>query len=415
MRIMSRTSPMVAAAFAALAATTATADDCAIEGSGSVRILANDFTALRLIFDRVEECASDAVEVTRNETTEHKNIQVPSLTTDPAAYTVAVIANGSVVPLLNEGLVRPLDDLVERYGQQLAPHQLIRVDGQVMAVAFMANAQHLVYRSDLLEANGIEPPTSYEELIAAADVLMENGVEAPFLANFKSGWHMGEEFVNMYLGMGGEFFEPGSARLAIQNETGIATLEMLKALSERMGPDYATFDTNVNSATWLGGDGAFMTMWGSAVGRMIDEDGEAPEVARATVPVGALTVGGGTVPAATLWWDGFTIATNVSDEDASVSFQAMMHGIAPELAEQHPMEATWLIEGYEPTPAAAGVFATMEANARPYPMLPYIGLLHMAAGENLSEYLQGTEDAEQALADIATAYEAAAREGGFIE
>ena len=413
MRTVLRTSAALAAS--RLAATAATADECTIEGSGSVRILSNDFAALHLINERAEECASDAVEVTKNETTEHKNIQVPSLTTDPAAYTVAVVANGSLVPLLNEGLVRPLDDLVERYGEQLAPHQLVRVDGQVMAVAFMANAQHFVYRSDLLEAAGVEPPTSYEELIAAADALEANGVEDPFLANFKSGWHMGEEFVNMYPGMGGEFFEPGSARLAIQNETGTATLEMLKALSERMGPDFATFDTNVNSASWLGGDGALMTMWGSAVGRMIDADGEAPEIARATVPAAALTVGGGTIPAATLWWDGFAIAANVSDEDAAVSFQAMMHGIAPELAEQHPTQATWLIEGYEPTPAAAGVFATMEAGAKPSPMLPYIGLLHTAAGENLSEYLQGLESAERALADITTAYDAAAREGGFIE
>ena len=35
----------------------------------------------------------------------------------------------------------------------------------------------------------------------------------------------------------------------------------------------------------------------------------------------APTVGGGTIPAATLWWDGFTIAKNISDEDAEASFR----------------------------------------------------------------------------------------------
>ena len=90
----------------------AAAAECTIEGEGSVRILANDFQALHAVVSRAAECASDSVEVTTNETTEHKDIQVAALSTNPAAYTVAVVANGSLVPLLNEGLVRPLDDLV---------------------------------------------------------------------------------------------------------------------------------------------------------------------------------------------------------------------------------------------------------------------------------------------------------------
>lgn len=399
----------------ALAAGSAFADECSVEGSGSVRILSNDFTALHLVNERAEECASDAVEVTKNETTEHKNIQVASLTTDPATYTVAVVANGSLVPLLNEGLVRPLDDLVEQYGDQLLPHQLVRIDGKVMAIAFMANAQHFMYRKDILEENGIEPPTSYEDLIAAADTLKEAGVANPFLANFKTGWHLGEEFVNMYSGMGGEFFEPGSAQASIENEKAVATLEMLKQLTERMDPDYATYDTNVTGPSWLGGEGALMTMWGSATGAMIDENSEAPEVSANTMPAGALTVGGGDTPAATLWWDGFTIAANISDEDAAASFQAMMHAIAPDLATEHPTAAAWLIDGYQPTPASSGVFATVQAGAKPYPMVPYMGLLHTALGENLSEFLQGQESAEQALADATAAYNVAAKEGGFID
>ena len=50
----------------------------------------------------------------------------------------------------------------------------------------------------------------------------------------------------------------------------------------------------------------------------------------------------------------------------------------------------------------------------PYPMIPYMGILHGAIGENLSEFLQGSESAEQALSDIEAAYIAAAREQGFL-
>ena len=71
--------------------------------------------------------------------------------------------------------------------------------------------------------------------------------------------------------------------------------------------------------------------------------------------------------------------------------------------------------GYEPAPTAEGVFATANAGAKPYPMLPFGGLLHTAAGAELNDFLQGKESAEQALADIEAAYTTAAKEAGFIK
>ena len=64
---------------------------------------------------------------------------------------------------------------------------------------------------------------------------------------------------------------------------------------------------------------------------------------------------------------------------------------------------------------AGGVFATASAGAAPYPMIPFMGLLHSALGDELSGFLQGTESAEQALADVEAAYTAAAKEQGFLQ
>jgi ABC-type glycerol-3-phosphate transport system substrate-binding protein len=391
--------------------------DCGIE-EGSVRILSNDFTALHVVAQRAEECASGTVQVTKNQTTEHKTIQVPALTTNPASYTVAVVANNSIVPLLNAGLIRPLDDLVEEYGQNLQESQLIRVNGQVMAIAFMANSQHLYFRESILEEAGLEPPATYEEMLANAEVLREQGImQNPLAANYKPGWDLAEEFVNMYMGFGGEFFVPGSAELAIQNEQGVAALEMMKALSEFMHPDFVTYDTNAVKPIWEAGEVAMMgTGWGSRAGAFIDPAEGFPEVAADTAFARAPTVGGGEIPASTLWWDGFTIAKNISDEDAEASFRAMVHGISPELLEDPTAAAAavWLIPGYEPTPAAVGVVANLEAGTKPYPMVPYMGLLHTALGDNLAEFMQGEESAEQALEDVTQAYNTAARESGFL-
>jgi ABC-type glycerol-3-phosphate transport system substrate-binding protein len=404
-------------ALAALAVSSAAWADCGIK-SGSVRILSNDFTALHIVASRAQECASPTVTVTKNQTTEHKTIQVPALTTNPASYTVAVIANNSIVPLLNAGLLRPLDDLVEQYGQNLQDSQLIRIDGKIMAIAFMANSQHSYWRPSILEQAGLEPPATYEAMLANAEVLREQGImQNPLAANYKPGWDLAQEFVNMYMGFGGDLFVPGSAELAIENEQGTSALEMMKSLSEHMHPDFVTYDTNAVKPIWEAGQVAMMgTGWGSRAGAFIDPAEGYPEIAADTAFARAPTVGGGDIPASTLWWDGFAIAKNISDADAEASFRAMMHALSPELLEDPTAAAAavWLIPGYEPTPAAVGVVANLEAGTRPYPMVPYMGLLHTALGDELAEFMQGQESAEKALADVTQAYNTAAREAGFL-
>ena len=388
---------------------------CAIEGAGSVRILSNDFEALRLLNAATEECASDTVTVEANATSEHKNIQVPALQANPAEYTVAVVANNSIVPLLGEDLIRPLDDLVAQLGQQLTEQQLIRIDGKIMAIAFMANGQHLVMRRDLLEQAGVEPPSSYEDILAAAEKLREAGVATPLAASNSAGWDLAAEFVNMYLGTGAEFFEPGTATLAIDNDQGRQALQMMRDLTQYMAPDFASANADAISQMYRDGNVAVENNWGSLAASLIDPEKAQAEVVENTIFAAAPTIGGGTIPAAALWWDGFTIAKNISDEEAAASFQAMMHAIRPEMATQNPDAAVWLIDGYQPGPAAVGVVANAQGGARPYPMVPWMGVLHEVLGTELADFLQGKEDADKALQDVTAAYTAAAQQAGYLQ
>jgi len=94
----------------------------------------------------------------------------------------------------------------------------------------------------------------------------------------------------------------------------------------------------------------------------------------------------------------------------------LTHGIRPEmLNEETSPLAVWLIDGYQPTDASQGVFAAAKMGTTPYPMLPFMGLMHSALGNELADFLQGKESAEQALADVEAAYTAAAKEKGFLE
>jgi len=381
---------------------------------GSIRILSNDFPALHAVNDRAQRCAGSNTEFILNQTSEHKNIQVAALTANPAEYTVAVVANGSIVPLLSGGLLRPLNDLVAKHGASLSPNQLITVDGEIWAIAFMANSQHLFYRNDILESASIEPPQTYEEVLAAAKVIKDSGLmEYPLTLNTAVGWHLGQEFVNMYNGFGGEFFQPGSAEPTINNEKGIAALNMIKSLVTYSNPDFLTFDGNVTNSLWSSGETALAMQWGSRAEQMME--GQSIELVKSnTVVSGAPTVAAGGTPASTLWWDGFSIATNISDEDAEASFIAMVNAITPGILDNHSEKAIWLVDGFVPGPGAVGVIENASRGTPPYPMLPYMGILHGVAGNELGDFLQGKESAEQALSDIEASYRQQAREQGFL-
>ena len=405
---------MGATAAALTMGTAAFADGHGCTAEGRLSIIGNEFPAIQSIAALALAC--EGVDGEANLTADHQTLNLAGMSGDPAEYTSAIVANSSIIALINDGVIRPLDDLVAEYGADIPGHMKISVDGNIMAIAFMANAQTLAYRADVLEQVGLDIPTTYEEMLTAAAAIREAGImENPLGGAYASGWNLAQEFNNMYIGHGGAFFEAGTANVAINNEAGVATLEMMKALSEYMSPDFLTHDSNGTQAEWEAGNVALMNMWGSRMGNLMDDEGSAPEVYENTMVAAPLMVGDSGVPATTLWWDGFTVASNISDEDAAATFQAMAHAVSPALLNDETMaQAVWLIEGFEPQPVNEGVLAAVAAGSQPYPMVPFQGLLHSALGAELSDFMQGNESAAQALADVEAAYTAAAIEAGFV-
>ncbi|AZV76998.1 extracellular solute-binding protein [Parasedimentitalea marina] len=404
-------------AFMGLMGSAAYAAGCGPEGQ-SIRILASDFPAIHAVVGAAQaNCGAAAAEFKPNHTTEARQIMNAALTPNPAEYTSVIVANSTLTQLMNDGLVRPLNDLVEKYGEHIKPNQLITIDGKVMAIAFMANSQHLFARKDVLEEAGVGTiPATYEEVLSAAEKIRAAGImDYPVTMNMKMGWNIGEMFNMVYLGHGGDLFKPGSAEPNVNNAQGIATLNMLKALTEYANPDILTYASNETQGAWEAGEAALGIMWGSRGSPILDDEGSTKEITSNTVLAAAPAVGGGSIPSATLWWDGITISANVSDEEAEATFAALASALTPELVAAHNDDAVWLLEGFKPGPAAAGVAATARGGAKPYPMIPYIGIMHGALGAELSDFLKGSESAEQALADVEAAYVTAAKEAGFLQ
>ena len=105
--------------------------------------------------DEVKSCAGPDADFNVTHSVDHNKLQVAALSANPAEFSAKLVTNGSITPLMNDGLIRPLDDLVAKYGSNLNENQKITIDGKIYAVAFMANAQHLWYRESILNDLGL--------------------------------------------------------------------------------------------------------------------------------------------------------------------------------------------------------------------------------------------------------------------
>jgi len=384
---------------------------CSYENEVPIKSLSAGFEAWKAVTDAMAECGNFEAELDQ----EFRTKQPAAFEANPSLYQIGGVSNGTITPLLNAGTIRPLDDLVAKYGQNLNPNQLIRVNGQIMAIAMMVNTQHLMYREDILSDLGIAEPTSWSEVLAAAEKIQEAGVvEYPLGATMKSGWNLAQEFVNMYPGHGGVFFNDDNTT-AVNGPEGMMALATMKAMLDYTDPEVLVSDSTYVQQQFQQGKIAMANLWASRAAAM--DSTEESQVVGKVKMAGAPTAMDGGAPATTLWWDGLVVAANITDEEADAAFRLMMEGLDEEMVSANNDAAIWLVPGYQPGRLAEGAIATATAQPAPppYPSTTQMGLLHTALGNELPAFLTGERDAAATLAAIEEAYTTSAQEAGVLE
>ncbi|HIC65543.1 MAG TPA: extracellular solute-binding protein [Paracoccus sp.] len=384
--------------------------ECSEQNDTPISLLAAGFEAWKAVADEMAECGNFSAELDQ----EFRTKQPAAFAANPPLYQLGGVSNGTITPLVNEGTIRPLDDLVAKYGQDLSPNQLIRIDGKIMAIAMMVNTQHLQYRADILKDLGIAVPTTWDEVLAAAEKIKEAGVvDYPLGATMKSGWDLGEDFINMFYGYGGQLVDENNMP-TVDNEAGINALETMKAITAYLDPEYLVSDSTYVQQQFQQGKIAMANFWASRAGAA-DVEGESQVVGLVETAAAPRAVPDGP-PATTIWWDGLVIARNISDAQAEAAFKLIVAGLSPEMVKANNGAAIWLIPGYEPTRLAKGAIDTLNAQppAAAYPSTTAMGLMHTALGNNVSDFLTGARDARATLAGIEADYTTSAKEAGLI-
>ncbi len=384
---------------------------CAFENNVPLKSLSAGFEAWKSATSAMAECGNFTPELDQ----EFAAKQAAAFAANPSLYHIGGVANETIVPLINGGLIRPLDDLVAKYGANLQPNQLIKVDGKIMAIAMMVNTQHLMYREDIFTELGLTVPTTYDEVLAAAEAIKASGrVEYPLGATMKAGWNLAQDFVNMYFGSGNPLVNADGTP-SVNNDAGIKALETMKALTAYMDPEYLTSDSTFVQQQFQQGKIAMANLWASRGGAM-DDAAESQVVGKVNGASAPVVATGGT-PATTLWWDGFVIAANISDAEAEAAFQVALEGIDTEMVTAHNDDAIWLIPGYVPGRMAEGAIVTATASPPPpsYPSTTTQGLMQSALGNQLQAFFTGEKSAADTLAAVEADYTSAAKEAGVLK
>jgi multiple sugar transport system substrate-binding protein len=406
-----------AAGIASIAGSAAFAKCGAIEAKGDLNIIGNSFPALQHIAKEMESCAAPGLKVQFKMTPQARTeIETAFSSNGKSPFDAAVVAMGVYANLQSKNQLLPLTQLVEKYKTKykLEENMLVKVNGEVMAIAFMSNAQNLYYRKDLFEKHGIKVPSDYSEMVqaAAAFKAKEPSIEFPIAQTFAQGFDVATEFTNIYRSLGGSFFKPGSAQPAFNDAIAVQTLTLMKSMMPYMTPNAFASNSDDVMNQFQQGRAAMGVLWASRAARM--DDPAASKIVGKMEFTAAPAAKAGAKPASHLWWDGVVIPKNHAG-NADAIFQVLMEALDEETTAKGNDTAVWIRSIYKPGRFGSAVSASGKAGAPVWPTEPYFNLAHAELGKVIPDALTGRIPMQKALDNAAAAYASAAREKGFIK
>src|SRR3954466_11710513 len=109
---------------------------------------------------------------------------------------------GVLASFAREGDLTPIEDFAGTLvDENYAPgaREVGTVDGKLYAVWFRAAQKSTVwYNTHVFEDAGVEPPTTWDELVSTAQTISDSGVP-PYSIGVDVGWPMSDLFENIYL------------------------------------------------------------------------------------------------------------------------------------------------------------------------------------------------------------------------
>ncbi len=118
-------------------------------------------------------------------------------------------------------------------------------DGKVYGFPSEGDTAWLFYRKDLLDAAGIQPPQTMDEMLQAAIKL--NTPDRPGMVIGSSTDEAWWDFMHYFWAFGGQLYDPNTLEVTVNNEQGVAALTFYSDLLRKyqvVSPDVTTYGYN---------------------------------------------------------------------------------------------------------------------------------------------------------------------------
>jgi len=201
----------------------------------------------------------------------------------------AAVAGGHVIELsdwMEENL--PVDDYVpaalSAYGE------VVPGSGEYYSVPIMTDTRMLVYRTDLFEEAGFEPPETWTELLEQAQAFKEGDlVENGFATHWSpDGDLVATTWNHILWSFGGELWDPETYQIegVLNDEAGVRAIEFASQLWETAPDGAGSFGFDEVVSTMCNGSTAMVEIWYGFGGAFTDPEScaQAENIGFAVVP-----------------------------------------------------------------------------------------------------------------------------------
>ena len=192
-------------------------------------------------------------------------------------HLVQVFEVGTATMMAAEGAIYPVEQLMEDAGEPFDGDDFLPAvvsyyqtpDGELLSMPFNSSSPVMWYNADALEAAGVEVPTTWDEVEAAAAALVDSGMDCGLSFGWQS-WVMVENYSawhNMPSGTQENGFAGFDTELIFNTPELAARLDRIAAMSEdnhfvyggRMGDSLPMF-TNGECGLWMNSSAYYGSM-----------------------------------------------------------------------------------------------------------------------------------------------------------
>ena len=350
-----------------------------------------------------------------------ESVRLALSTGGESPYDIIHGANSQLIEWGGEGWLLPLNDLIDKYGEQYdlddipdAAWQGATIDGQIYGIPVVGNTLHLAYRSDLFEQYDLEVPTTYDEIIAACEILKEDPtIDIPFAMDVSAGWAWEIEFLAFIRSFGGDYLNDDNTPAFNSPEGVEAAAKMKEVVDACMGDAHLSYGYEANEVAVSTGGVAFTHIWASAVNNMYDpaESDFVDEIkfAPAAAPKAGSLLGGSA-------WNDYYVIPATSPVDPELLFLMIMEAVDAQSMEEAAklgiVTRTSITEGIPNLPAAAETIAN---GVGIYQVNPAVVLASAALGNWMPFIGSGEMTPQEALDAAAEEYTLEAQAQGYLE